>query len=371
MISKQCRVSFPSIPEQVSVRFCLLSTAAVFVIHALIWAAEINTRDLSWLKALEYWDGAWYSGIIKNGYTNSSSAFFPLYPLTVSLVSFLFFIPSLPQVAGTVFSSALFLGFCLLLGKTDKETYTGIVPQTSSGWLFFLFWPGTFIFHSHHTEALFLLLSWLAVKSAYENKKVAASFLAGLTALTRVQGCFLAVAVALILVSKEFHSKDKVKTFFLSGTISFACFCLYPLYQFIRCGNALAFFSPHLTWTHPTASVPIFFQTFLMMNPWQTLEFKWIIRQYFAFVMLAGTVPLLKLNKVMAGYVLVSLMLMPIQGEFANIFRFGAVLFPVLFTIGDKAHQLLGPRTRTIVWAGLFAVNLFIARAYILSRWSY
>lgn len=371
MIPKRRCFSFPSIPEHLSAHFCLLSAAAVFILHALIWAVEIHMRNLSWLKALEYWDGAWYSSIIKKGYTDMSSAFFPLYPLSVKIISSLLLVPKFPQITGTIFSSALFFVFCRLIGKTDREKYPGLVPQTSSGWLFFLFWPGTFIFHSHHTEASFLLLSWLAVKAAYDNKTIAASLLAGLTALTRVPGSFLSVAVALILTGKQDNAKDKAKTFLLSGLISFSFFCLYPLYQFLRCGNALAFLSPHLTWTHPTATLPIFLQTFIMANPWQTLEFKWLLRQFFAFVVMAGIVPVWKNNKMLAGYALISFLFMPVQGEFANVFRFSAVLFPVLFAIGDKINNLLSPRTKALLLAGMLAVNLFTARDYILSRWSY
>ena len=64
------------------------------------------------------------------------------------------------------------------------------------GLLVLMFSPGAWVFLSNHTEALFLFLSYFALRFAYKDQLIMASILAGLSALTRNQGVLLVPAVS-------------------------------------------------------------------------------------------------------------------------------------------------------------------------------
>jgi hypothetical protein len=57
------------------------------------------------------------------------------------------------------------------------------------------------------------------------------------------------------------------------------------------------------------------------------------------------------------------------QGELANMYRFGAVLFPALFVLGDRLHELPRPARAALV-AGALVFNLFWAWKYAAGYWA-
>jgi hypothetical protein len=82
-----------------------------------------------------------------------------------------------PELVGAAFSTLLFAAFCLmqarLLARSDAHTAgdtDALTPATRWGWFFFLCWPGAWVFHSHHTESLFLLLSFGALLCARRGR---------------------------------------------------------------------------------------------------------------------------------------------------------------------------------------------------------
>ncbi len=61
---------------------------------------------------------------------------------------------------------------------------------------------------------------------------------------------------------------------------------------------------------------------------------------------------------------------MTLQGELINSFRFSAILFPLLFFIGDRLSSLKG-HYKIGILVTLILINHAVTRNYALNRWAY
>jgi hypothetical protein len=120
------------------------------------------------------------------------AAFFPLYPLTVRAVSFLF---GSTVVAGLVVSAAAFLAALVALWRlADLELGSGAAGRTV--WLLALF-PASLFFSAIYAESLFLALSVGAFLAARQGRWARAALLGAAAGATRNTGAFLIVPLAL------------------------------------------------------------------------------------------------------------------------------------------------------------------------------
>ena len=361
----------------------LLAAAALWLsVHAAVWlvvAASEPTRypwpqDVSSL--LEHWDAWHYSLISMEGYAGVRWAFYPLYPLAVGLLARLSGLGAHPEVAGLVFSTLCFAAFCVaqarLVGE-GGETSRALAPETLWGWLFFLAWPASWVFHSNHTESLFLLLSLFAFVRSRRGGWVSAAALAGLCALTRNQGVFVAAAVALdgaLRLNGDF--RRRALRFAASGALSFALFALWPAYQYFATGEATKFLWAQSQFGPLVKSVYQFVGTVWFVNAWQHPELWQTHLHHVAFLALNGAAValLLKREWALALYSLLSLWSPLYLGQLENAFRYGAVLFPAVFLLGDGLRRLPAP-ARFAALAALALLNLIYTRYYALGEWAY
>lgn len=176
----------------------------------MLWCGVAFYQQKSLLAVLSHYDAYWYNQLIQGGYGGDPKlwAFLPLYPGLIAalqgLVTRLSQHVFSAQVLGTLVSSGCFCAAAGLLilekgaTKHSHDSWTSdFTPLSRLGWLTFLFSPASYVFHSHHTESLFLLLAVIALKRAVSNQWVSAALWAGLASLTRIPGVFLAIAVAL------------------------------------------------------------------------------------------------------------------------------------------------------------------------------
>jgi Gpi18-like mannosyltransferase len=363
-------------------RTLLVAAALWLSVHAGLWlyvAAAEPTR-YPWPQdvhsLLEHWD-AWHYGLIsKEGYAGVRWAFYPLHPLLVGLLARLRGLGAHPEIAGTIFSTLCFAAFCLTqarLVKEGDENLRPLVPATSWGWLFLLAWPASWVFHSNHTESLFLLLSFLAFLCSRRGSWKAAALLAGLCALTRNQGVFVAAAVALdssLRLQGDF--KKRALVFAASGALSFALFALWPAYQFFAAGEWTKFLWAQSQFGPLVGSVYEFVGTVWFVNPWQHRGLWQTHLHHVAFLALnAASVALLfKREWALALYVFLSLWLPLYLGQLENAFRYGAVLFPAVFLLGDGLRRAPAP-LRFVALAALVLLNLIYTRYYALGGWAY
>ncbi|MBD0369651.1 MAG: hypothetical protein ICV60_02270 [Pyrinomonadaceae bacterium] len=357
-------------------RVLLLTSAIWFLIHIIIWIAVANLEATRYPfpadSVLKYWDAVHYNNIIIYGYSGNLWSFYPLYPFIVKALAAAVGLSGRPEIVGTIFSTLIFAVFCAMQARlaTAADALSGIKPETIWGWLFFLFSPGSWVFHSHHTESLFLLLTFGALLASRHSRWKMAALLAGLSALTRNQGIILSIAVALEGALRQKQFQKRASVFAGSGLISLALYLCYPLYQYVKTGDPLAFLHTHSSWT-VVNSFYGYIGTLWFANPWQGTSWYTILHHLFFFLMNGAAIGLLlKKEFPLAFYVFCSIWVPLYQGHLENSFRFGAVLFPALFLIGDYLKRLPRP-IRYILLGAVVLLNLVYARKYALGEWAY
>ncbi|WNG44130.1 hypothetical protein F0U60_08450 [Archangium minus] len=350
--------------------FLLWSTAGVFAAHLALWLWVSWSRGLAFTDLLNRWDSNHYSTIIRDGYSGTLWAFFPLYPMAVRAFASVLGVERV-QVLGAVLSSAAFLGFAVLVARAREreDLPEGLVPRTRLGWLFFLLAPASYVFHSHHTESLFLLLSALALFSGASRRPGWAGVFAGLCVLTRNQGAFVVAATALLAASREEGGARRLRALLIVGALGALGALSFLAFEYLASGSPLAFLQAQSGW-HRADSVAAVFKTFVFGNPWQSTRSPYLLRYAVFWLLLIGTFLLARRQPALGLYSGLSLGVMLLQGEVANVFRFGTVVFPLFFFLGDRC-------ARRPVWfqgavlVALFALNLATARGYAVGRWAY
>jgi hypothetical protein len=231
--------------------------------------------------------------------------------------------------------------------------------------------PSSYIFHSFHTEGLFLLLSLLSFASLYQKKLWLAAVWAGLAALTRHQGVFLAIALAFGGMLTEKNWGRKIWIFASMGAISGLIWGLTPLVHFWEGRGWFPAMSAHQSHWFIADGLSSYFKTFMLANSIQNFRIGSLLHHLFYALWLLGTIIVFRQGRFAeALYCFLSLAIMPLQGELVDAFRFGAVLFPLLLALGDGWERL----PRWVGWPLLGAyilLNLVVTFQYAISRWAY
>jgi hypothetical protein len=141
----------------------------------------------------ERWDALWYLSIADSGYDpqTASAAFFPLFPLLVSLVGGA--LGDRPLLGAYVVSNvALVVGLVLLHRLTELELGAAVARRAV---LLLCVLPTAFFLFAPYTESLFLALSVGCVYAARRRAWLLAGALGALASATRSTGVLLAVAL--------------------------------------------------------------------------------------------------------------------------------------------------------------------------------
>jgi hypothetical protein len=194
------------------VRFCTTSFLVwrllVCAVSVFGWYApeDVPEPATHWIAepAAHWWDAAftglerhdalWYLQISKDGYApgDPSSAFFPLYPLLIRLVSGA--LGGHPLLAAYVISNAALLVSLVLLHRLTAAVAGQQIASASV--LLLLANPLAFFFGAPYTESLFLMLSLLCMNALRQDRWAQAALTAALSSATRSTGLALGVAMA-------------------------------------------------------------------------------------------------------------------------------------------------------------------------------
>ena len=353
---------------EVTPKFVWSSLLVVWCCHAVVWVAVAELRGIPFERMLRHYDAGWYSTIAQHGYAQPSAwAFYPLWPLLVSLFS-----PEqgvLTTLAPTLLAMALFTA-SVALYFTKRERDGLLAPKTRLGWLFFLLAPAGYVFHSGHTESLFLFLSLSAFALVASGRWVLAACVAGLCALTRNQGVFVAVAVALWSV-RDARAGLGFARFVATGVIGAAFFALYPLYQFLNAGDPTLFLNAQSGWAHATGVGDVL-KTFVLGNavtPWEyatRVHHPWYLGALVASAFFYRE----RRHAPLTTYFVLSALVLLAQGNVSNFFRFSVVLAPLIFYIGDAVAR------GRFVWQALLLLPAIVFHVeltynYAIRRWAY
>jgi Gpi18-like mannosyltransferase len=360
----------PDLTRPGSVRFVSVSATAMVVMHLVIWKWIAFRRHQPFGHLLTYWDANYYTAIARDGYSGSLFAFYPAYPLTLRVLSKLLGITEI-QWLGAAFSTVMFAVFvfvCVRVSQRD-DLPARLTPSTRLGWLFFLFSPASYIFHSHHTEALFLLLLFLSFYFSGMKRPGWGGLFGAFCALTRNQGVFVGGMSALLAAWVETTPARRVRAFLVAGSLSLLGVLGFLTFQTVVAGSPFAFMDAQKGWTH-VDSFGALLKTFVLGNPWQSIDPYNVLWYVSWWIFLIGAVLLARRQPALGLYAVICLVVQLFQGEFVNTFRFAAPLFPLFFFLGDGCARL--PRWfQLVVVLGLFLLNVATARHYGLGEWAY
>ena len=154
------------------------------------------------LQSLTSWDGAWYLGIVRQGYHAAAFpggyhdyAFLPLYPMLVRLLSLPF--PGWEGLIAVLLSNAMFVVAVVLLVRLTEGMFGRNLGYRSAA-IMALF-PFSAAFSMAYAESLFTALMLGAFLAVERRRPVYAGLLLALATLTRLQGVILLLPLVWVL----------------------------------------------------------------------------------------------------------------------------------------------------------------------------
>ncbi len=280
-----------------------------------------------WVK----WDSVWFYEIIKSGYVREGlTAFFPLYPVSVRLMSkLLFFIH--PVLVGLGLSNLFLLGALFVFYKLLQLDYDREFSQRAIFYL--LIFPTSLFYTLIYSEGLFLLLSISTFYFARTRRWVWCGVLGFLATLTRPVGILLLAPLLLeFLISKR-------------KTGGFALFLIplgpvsYMVYLGKKFSDPLLFLHVQKEWGRFS---PDWFSSILnSLNPIKLLFFLGFV--------VSSLVVYKRVRKSYGVYIFLNLLPALASGSFMSINRHFAVLFPFYIFLSHMGKNRLLDRSIALV----------------------
>lgn len=288
------------------------------------------------LDSFLQYDALGYTDIAKNGYRQLSDigtyGFFPLYPLLIKILSYVFGVYFSSILLSNIFSIlAIVVIYALLKEEINKK----VAYKTC---FFLLLFPTSYFLSVAYTESLFLFLSCLTFLLAKKNMWFLSCIVGALSSLTRMQGVILFFPLLyMYLSSKNFEIKNIKPNILFLLFIPFAIFIL-QLYFYMITGNLLANVKDQTTFGR-TLSLPWtgieFFMQRLFSEPYSIIKSIY----YGSTLFLTGLFIFLAvksykiLKKEYFIYFVLSLIPPLITTTLEAITRFELVMFPAFITL--------------------------------------
>ncbi len=194
------------------------------------------------------WDGGHFLSIAEHGYIEKYQyAFFPLYPLLISLINN--FIHDYLIAALIISITCSYLTIHLLYSLVSLDFDKKIAQKVI---LFLLIFPTSFYLLTGYSESLFLFLTIGTYFFARKKKLLTATVLASLATATRLVG--LAVAVGLLVEVLTTTGLNRKNWYVVFSFLGFGIYCLY-LYKTI--GDPFYFLVAEQHWQRNIV-VPVF-----------------------------------------------------------------------------------------------------------------
>jgi hypothetical protein len=300
-------------------------------------------------------------GIAANGYTRRpfatdqhyNWAFFPLFPLTLRVASW---ITGESALTGVALSSLFFFAALILLHKTSLA-FGFEASDASRATLYLAAFPLSYFFSLPLTESLFLLLTVGSFYAAKRELWWAAGILGALASATRITGVLLLPALAILYWETYRNLRPRANFLFLflipAGLLSFMWF-LYSI-----TGNALAFMDISIAWGRKPAFFLVPLLTYLR-DPLH-LASSWDLRlvNFLAAitVVICGFILLKWRRWSLAFYALASIFVTLSSGVLQSQGRYSMVVFPAFMVLAIAGRR---PRIhQTTVTVSLIMLTLF------------
>ena len=329
--------------------FYFLSSRILFLTFAILAGLVLSLREgylgknfdphshyLTWIWA--NFDGTHFLDIASKGYSNFDFAFFPLYPLLVSMLSKLLHISEL--TAGIILSLLCLIASLIFIYKAVlidfKEKTAGLTI------LLLLFSPFAFFYHGVYTESLFLLATTASLYFARRKRWVSSGLWGMLAVLTRLAGVSLMPALAaewFFQNRQDFKVDFKIFFRFLKngGLAIIICglgLILYMVYLKIFFGNPLLFQTSMVAWNQSSfvllpQVIFRYLKIFLSVDP-SSLVYQIALLEFLSFFLYLwlSLFTLIKIRLSYGVFMIVLLALVTFTGTFAGTPRYITHLFP-------------------------------------------
>jgi hypothetical protein len=326
---------------------------------------DFRSREVEGAAALSLetvwhkWDARWYERIAREGYAyepgdvqgQAKTAYFPLYPLTVGLllgvlpsVGF-FWLGSLVSTACT-FAAGLLIVRHLVPNPASVHRVLGLLLSAA----------GSFYFSVPYTEGLFLLLVVGTVVLTRHRKYAWAGVLAGLAAITRVHGfALIAVPFVAAWIERPQPAATRLRSMLLAALLFAVPVSAYLLFLWQGHGSAGAFVDRQAAWSN---AFPYPFRALVGL-----VEYPRRVQAYLHggmwFLYLVLT--LRYVRRMSAGelvFCLSALLISTLQDSFQGVYRYVAVLVPVVLALADD---------HPTVRASVITINIIFGTVMILA----
>jgi Gpi18-like mannosyltransferase len=307
------------------------------------------------------WDAGWYIDIARDGYEwtgagEESVAFFPLFP--IMLKALLLVIPdSLLYLAAVLLNHAIF--FVALLPVWMYAYQFGGRPVAQRTLLLLCLFPTAFFFNAVYTEALFLLVSAVALLALHRSNFVVAGVVGFLTSLTRPTGVLLGLPFLIQLWRQR--TNDLWRSALRGWPIVLipAGLAVYMGYLWLAFGRPLGFVEVQEAWGHvqmlPATAI---LESIRYLMETEVRDVFWVM----------GAV-----NTVLTLWALVMAAVIIRSDSLGSSFAFGAILMPLVagvesMPVVSMARYVLVLFPLLIplaIWARNWSIQTLIVAAFL------
>lgn len=334
------------------------------------------------LNLLARWDTGWFLGIAQDGYSatgpgQQNIVFFPLYPLLMRWVGAA--IGGHPLVAGFLVSLAAFLGalvyvYRLGLAWCEREGNAGMAVALLA------FYPFAIFFGVVYTEALFLLCAAGAIYHVRRRQVVAATLWAFAAGLTRSNGMFLSVPLAILVLSGYWPDRPLVRRHLAGDRLAtpastpslahwipviapVAGLSAYSAYVYSLTGHPFAWASYQSAWGREYEGLFALVSEAEVRLSHHGLVGAiklWPFSALNAMAAILGLVSIWPVTRryglALGAFVALNVLVPLLVGGTLSMGRFTSVLFPIFFWIADSV-----PPARQQYWFAAFGVGQGLA----------
>ena len=250
---------------------------AVILLSRMIMARGELWHPGGLLSVLEQFDGElWYMTIARDGYFFSTTEpspvpFFPMFPLLMKLVSFVFHDM---RIAGFIVPHVGLLAPALCLKALVELDYDSRVARAAV--IFLLFNPVSLFHSSAYSESTFLMFATGALLAARKRNWLLAGLAGMCLSATRNVGVLIALPLAIEYVRQAWSTKTKLTDLFHPRVLFLALVPLglaaYMFYGYLQWGDPLAFLHASKLWGRSFTSPAQTFSTLVHYRP----MYKWL-----------------------------------------------------------------------------------------------
>jgi hypothetical protein len=229
------------------------------------------------LSVLEQFDGElWYMTIARDGYFYSTTEpspvpFFPMFPILMKLVSFVFHDM---RIAGFIVPHVCLLATALFLKALVELDYER--PVARAAVVFLLFNPVSLFHSSAYSESTFLMFATGSLLAARKGHWLVAGLAGMCLAMTRNIGVLIALPLAIEYVRQAWSTKTKLSDVVHPRVLFLALVPLglaaYMFYGYVRWDDPLAFLHASKVWGRSFTSPAQTFTTLVHYRP----MYKWL-----------------------------------------------------------------------------------------------